>query len=145
MRALARQVLEEFQPEQIERQITVDIEPLPDAFADQEMVEQIWLHLLANAFKFTRGIAEAKITLGAGVRAQVPYYFVRDNGVGFEMQYAEKLFGVFHRLHREEEYEGTGMGLAIVHRIVTRHGGQVWTEAELNKGATFFFTLGTTP
>lgn len=145
MQTLVRQVLEEFQPERLERRVKVKLEVLPDASGDQEMLEQVWRQLLTNAFKFTRPVEHPEIVIGSLVKEGIPHYFVRDNGVGFEMQYADKLFGVFTRLHLEEAFEGTGMGLAIVHRIITRHGGQISTEAALNQGATFYFTLGTGP
>lgn len=144
MTALVHQVLVEFQPELDERQVHLKLEPLPDVEADVEMIEKVWRHLVDNALKFTRQTSKPEIIIGAHEDKNPPEYFIRDNGVGFDIQYAHKLFEVFHRLHLEEEYEGTGMGLAIVHRIITRHGGRIWAEAEVDKGATFYFTL-TTP
>jgi PAS domain S-box-containing protein len=141
MLALVHQVLEEFEPERVERQIEIVVGNLPDEQADPEMVEQVWRHLLDNAFKFTRPLTRARIEIGALENKEGAQFFVRDNGVGFESQYAQKLFGVFQRLHLEEEFEGTGMGLAIVHRIVQRHHGRIWAEGEIHQGATFYFTL----
>ena len=102
-------------------------------------------NLISNALKYTRPRERAVIEIGALARSEEPAIYVRDNGVGFDMKHAGKLFGIFQRLHRQEDFEGTGVGLATVERIIRKHGGHVWAEAELNKGATFYFALGSHP
>ena len=125
-----------------ERHIVWQVEPLPEVLGDPGMLKQVFANLIGNAIKYTRGREPAVIEIGvAGTEGERTIFFVRDNGAGFDMQYAHKLFGVFQRLHRHEEFEGTGIGLATVHRIMQRHGGRVWAESALGKGATFFVTL----
>ena len=105
------------------------------------MLKQVWLNLVGNAFKYSGKRADARIQIGARQDGAEQVYWVRDNGVGFDMRYAAKLYGVFQRLHRAEEFPGTGVGLAIVQRVVTRHGGRVWAESKLGEGACFYFSL----
>jgi PAS domain S-box-containing protein len=139
---LVREVLEDLRPECAHRQVELVIRDLPACQADPALLKQVWANLVGNALKFTRGRPVARIEVGSHEQAGERVYFVRDNGVGFEIQYADKLFGVFQRLHHAEGYEGTGVGLALTQRVVHRHGGRIWTEAEVDQGATFFFTLG---
>jgi PAS domain S-box-containing protein len=141
---LARQVLKELYNEQETRQIEVRIDDLPLCQADSALLRQVFVNLLANALKFTSYRELTVIEVGFLQEVDQkggPVYYVRDNGAGFDMRYVDKLFGVFQRLHRAEEYEGTGVGLAIVQQIIHRHGGRVWVEAEVGQGATFYFTL----
>lgn len=138
---IVRQVLEDLAPEFVGRAVEIEIGSLPSTIADPTLLKLVYLNLLGNAAKFTRQRNPARIEVGAHEENGETVYVVRDNGVGFDMRYVSKLFGVFQRLHRSEEYEGTGVGLAIVQRVVARHGGRVWAEATPNEGARFFFTL----
>ncbi len=139
--ALVRSIVTELQQEIKERRVTWQVHPLPAAECDNALAKQVFRNLFSNALKFTRQRAETVIEVGHRVEDAQNVYFVRDNGVGFDMKYADKLFGVFQRLHLQEEFEGTGVGLATVQRIVLKHGGRIWAQAELNGGATFSFTL----
>lgn len=138
--AVVQSVIDELRGDMAGRNIELEVLPLSKCRADTTLLRQVYFNLLANALKYTRGRDPAKITVGQ-LSGLVTVYFVRDNGVGFDMQYAEKLFRVFQRLHSADEFEGTGVGLAIVKRIINRHGGRVWAEARENDGSTFFFTL----
>ncbi len=142
MNQLARQALDEVRRDQPDRSPELVSGDLPPCRADPALLKQVWINLLSNAFKFTARREQARIEIGCQPDQGQLIYFVRDNGTGFDMQYADKLFGVFQRLHRAEEYEGTGVGLAIVRRIVERHGGRIWVEAQVDGGATFYFALG---
>ncbi len=138
---LVRQCLDELRAEQQGRRVEIAIGDLPACQADLALLKQVWINLISNALKYTRKQEAAVIEVGSREQAGACVFFVKDNGVGFDMQYADKLFGVFQRLHRPEDYEGTGVGLAIVQRIIHRHGGRVWAEAAVNQGATFYFTF----
>jgi PAS domain S-box-containing protein len=140
--ALVHEAVEGLQMECNGRQIQWKIGALPEVNADGTMLQQVWVNLISNAVKYTRPRQPAEIEIGYNDMGEGEYiFFVHDNGVGFDMQYAHKLFGVFQRLHRSDEFEGTGIGLANVSRIVHRHGGRVWAEGKLNEGATFYFSL----
>lgn len=140
---LVRQCLDELRDQQAGRRVEVLVGELADCWGDVALLKQVWTNLLSNALKYTTRREVAIIEIGghSGDSRGEQAYFVKDNGVGFDMRHAQKLFGVFQRLHRAEEYEGTGVGLAIVERIIHRHGGRVWAEARPDEGATFHFTL----
>jgi len=123
------------------KQTKMEIGELNDAECDSNLLRQVWVNLISNAIKYSRGKEKPVIQINSGTTTQEIIYSIKDNGAGFNMKYAGKLFGVFQRLHKMTEYEGTGVGLALVHRIITRHGGRVWAEADVNKGATFYFSL----
>ncbi len=139
---LVRQVLTDLQPEYNKRQVDIAVDALPVCLADPVLLKQVFVNLFSNALKFTRQQALTRIVVGCEKAEHECTFFIQDNGVGFDMRYRDKLFGVFQRLHAAEEFEGTGVGLAIVQRIVLRHGGRVWGESEVGHGATFYFTLG---
>ncbi len=141
MAKLAREVYDELKTTAPDRAIRLDIKNLPPAHADPSMIRQVFVNLLSNAIKFTRPKESATIEVGGRTEGKENIYYVKDNGVGFDMQYVNKLYGVFQRLHSAEEFEGTGVGLAIVQRIVHKHGGKVWAEGKVNGGAVFYFTL----
>ncbi|MBE7460420.1 MAG: PAS domain S-box protein [Zoogloeaceae bacterium] len=141
MAGLAREVLAELPEAAGGRKLEVRIGAMPMASADRSLVRQVWSNLLSNALKYTRRCDAALIEAGGREERGEAHYFVRDNGAGFDMAYADKLFRVFQRLHRDADFEGTGVGLAIVARIVERHGGRVWAESAPGQGATFHFTL----
>ncbi len=153
---IVRICLAEMQQEQQGRTIEIVIGDLPTCQADPTLLKQVWMNLLSNALKYTRKRVDARVEIGFTTQERPltnghvshppgpgmeTVYFVKDNGAGFDMKYAHKLFGVFQRLHRAADYDGTGVGLAIVQRIITRHGGRVWGEAKPKEGATFSFTL----
>ena len=138
---LVHESLEELQSQREGREIQLKIGDLPPCEGDPALLKQVWINLLSNAFKYTQKRASTVVEIGCKAEGHTNIYFVRDNGTGFDMRYANKLFGVFQRLHRAEDYEGTGVGLAIVQRIIHRHGGRVWAEAAVGQGATFYFNL----
>lgn len=139
MERLACEVVEELRPNGGKPQVI--IEAIPPATVDPAMMRQVFVNLVSNAIKFSRNRKNAMIRVGGSIKGDEAIYFVQDNGAGFDMKYADKLFGVFQRLHSMNEFEGTGIGLAIVKRIVTRHGGRVWAEGKVDEGATIYFSL----
>jgi len=138
---LVNDVLKEFAEETNNRKIYWKIADLPKLYGDQSMIRLVFTNLISNAVKFTRNCKRPVIEIGCNDDGNEYIFFVKDNGVGFEMEYADKLFNVFQRLHRQDEFEGTGIGLASVRRIINRHGGKTWAEGKVNKGATFYFSL----
>jgi PAS domain S-box-containing protein len=139
--SLVRGILADTAAERVGRTIEIRIGELPPCSGDSALLKQVWINLLSNACKYTKQRAIAEIEIGSNRENDETIYFVRDNGAGFDMRYVGKLFGVFQRLHRMEDYEGTGVGLATVQRIIHRHGGRIWAEAAVERGATFYFTL----
>lgn len=138
---LAREIVVDLRQQQPERQVDVTIAPQLIVYGDARLLRIALENLLGNAWKFTGKTAAARIELGVMEQEGQPVYFIRDNGAGFEMAYADKLFGAFQRLHQNTEFEGTGIGLATVQRIIHRHGGRIWAEGVVGQGATFYFTL----
>jgi light-regulated signal transduction histidine kinase (bacteriophytochrome) len=138
---LVKDVIEELKQEQEGREVHITIGPLPPCRGDPSLVRQVFFNLISNALKFTRKRGQAVIEIGSFRMGNQTVYTVRDNGIGFDMQYADKIFTVFQRLHSSQDYEGTGIGLAIVRRIIDRHGGRIWVESAVDQGTTFFFTL----
>lgn len=141
MEKLAKEVYEDLKAQLPDRQVQFTLGPLPPAMGDLSMVRQVFVNLFSNALKFTSIREVAVIEVGYRREGDEGIYYVKDNGAGFDMRYVDKLFGVFQRLHTVEEFEGTGIGLALVKRIVTRHGGRIWAEGVVNQGACFSFTL----
>jgi len=141
MQYIVNDTCTELRNEQPDRKIEFHINELLPGMADNTAIRQVWLNLISNAVKYTKRKDTAIIEIGSEINGDEITYFIKDNGAGFDMRYADKLFGVFQRLHSEDEFEGTGVGLALVQRIISKHGGRVWAEAKVNEGATFYFTL----
>ena len=141
MDALFAAACADFTATATDRQISFQIDSLPTAVADREMIREVIVELVGNAVKFTRPRAEAVIRITGGTSGKENRYVVNDNGIGFDMQYADKLFGLFQKLHGSDSFEGEGAGLARIRRILDRQGGQVWAEGNIDAGASFFFTL----
>lgn len=145
MHALCYDVWKTFSDVTAERNIKIDIRSMPPAFVDPSLIRQVWINLLSNAIKFTKEKETAVIIVSGVEKNDWVEYSVEDNGAGFDMRYADKMFGVFQRLHSTEEFEGTGVGLAIVSHIILRHGGKVRAEGKVNEGAKFFFSIPKAP
>jgi len=141
MEKLAKDVFEQLKDTAAQRKLKMKINALPPARGDESLIREVLQNLLSNAIKFTKDEDTSLIEVGGKVEDKENIYYVKDNGVGFDMKYVDKLFGVFQRLHSQEDFKGTGVGLAIVQRIIHRHGGRVWAKGKVNKGATFYFTL----
>jgi light-regulated signal transduction histidine kinase (bacteriophytochrome) len=141
MTDLVQQVMNELLALETTRSIEIDLKKLPKARADVNMLRQVWVNLISNAIKYTGKKPEAQIEIGGYETELDTVYYIKDNGSGFNQEYAHKLFGVFQRLHGTTEFEGTGVGLATCKRIIERHGGRVWAEGEKDIGATFYFSL----
>ncbi|MEI9920622.1 MAG: CHASE3 domain-containing protein [Bacteroidota bacterium] len=142
MNDVVRDVIDEIrETNQYDNNIRIDVRNLPNATADMSMIRQVWYNLISNALKYSGKTKNPAVEIGSFLRNNDVCYYVKDNGVGFDMAYVEKLFGIFQRLHKQDEFEGTGVGLALIKRIIDRHNGKVWAEGALNQGATFYFSL----
>lgn len=142
MTVIAQKVIDELLVcETVPSSYTIILHPLLPAYGDVTFIRQVWYNLLSNAFKYTRYREKREVEINSYSYDGEIVYRIHDNGVGFDMQYVDRLFGVFHRLHEIEEFDGTGVGLAIVKRIIQRHGGRVWAEGKVDNGAQFYFTL----
>lgn len=142
MQEMVEGLTDEFQEQEPEKKYKIIVHPLEDARADYAMVKQVWTNLISNSMKYSRKTVHPVIEIGSKEEEGKIIYFIKDNGVGFDMKYADKLFQVFQRLHRIQDFEGTGVGLALVNRIIRRHKGKIWAESQVNKGAAFYFFLG---
>jgi light-regulated signal transduction histidine kinase (bacteriophytochrome) len=141
MTDLAKSMFEEIVPIDDYNQFKFSLVALPEAFGDLTLIRQVWSNLISNAIKYTRPKDPRQIEIGSFFENGMNVYYIKDNGVGFDPLYGHKLFGVFQRLHKASDFEGTGVGLAIIRRIINRHGGETWAEGQINHGATFYFSL----
>ena len=141
MSSLVEEVVNELEGQHAQRHLSFTLKPLPRAYGDQGLIRQVLVNLLENSIKFNKSRPEAKIEVGSFPESGETVYYIKDNGTGFNTKYAEQVFGVFKSMHSRAEYGGTGVGLAIVQRILTRHGGKIWAEGKPNAGATFYFQL----
>ena len=136
-----KEVFNEIPGSAIKDKVKINISKLPVVKGDKALLKQVAANLISNAVKFSSKVENPEINISAVTENSMAVFCIKDNGVGFDMNYSGKLFGVFQRLHKQNEYEGTGVGLAIVKRIINRHGGKVWAESELNNGSSFYFSL----
>ncbi len=141
MTALVQGIASELLGNETNREISLDVNDLGTSYADQNLLQQVWINLLSNALKYSKNKSITKIEVTASETPSETIYSVKDNGVGFNMAYYKKLFDVFSRLHKQTDFEGTGVGLALVKRIIDRHNGRIWAEAQENEGATFYFSI----
>ena len=138
---MTKEVVDELASNYPPSKIKFQKQNLPSVFGDPTMIRQVMVNLIDNAVKYSSRHPQPVVEIGCHLKNGECVYYVKDNGAGFDMKYADKLFGVFQRLHTAEDFAGTGVGLAIVQRIIKRHHGRIWSEAKVNEGATFFFTL----
>ena len=138
---LVQRAREQLKNDKVNRTVDITVANLPATIGDPSLLLQVWINLLSNAIKYTGPRDVAKIEIGWYQEGNEVIYFIKDNGVGFDIQYTDKLFGVFQRLHSLSEFEGSGVGLSLVQRIIHRHGGRIWADAKINEGATFYFSL----
>jgi light-regulated signal transduction histidine kinase (bacteriophytochrome) len=138
---MVNKVLQTFSEDLKGRNVEININDLPDAFGDENLISLVWTNLISNAIKYSKNKEKTVINIGGEKGIDTTMFYIRDNGAGFDMKYADKLFGVFQRLHKARDFEGIGIGLANVHRIITRHNGNCWAESEVGNGATFHFSL----
>jgi light-regulated signal transduction histidine kinase (bacteriophytochrome) len=141
MKELAESCMAGLLQHEPENKYHVFIDAIPDCIGDENLIRQVWTNLISNAIKYSSNESKPRIEIGYKENASHNIYFIRDNGVGFDMQYAHKLFGVFQRLHSQEAFEGNGIGLALVKRIIDKHKGEIWAEASPGAGAVFYFSL----
>jgi signal transduction histidine kinase len=138
---IVKKVIETFTEELAGRKVDLNVKELPDAMGDENLIRQVWVNLISNALKYSRKVEHAVIEIGGLTEYKIATFYIKDNGAGFDMKYSDKLFGVFQRLHKEKDFEGIGIGLANVNRIIIRHGGNCRAEGRVGKGATFYFSL----
>ncbi len=138
---LVQQLIKDFTEQEKQHPLQFNVHYLDPCQGDYSLIRQVWFNLLSNAIKYSQKKNSVHIEIGSYIKGPEIIYYVKDNGAGFDMKYVHKLFGVFQRLHRLDEFDGTGVGLAIVKRIINRHGGRVWAESETDLGATFYFTI----
>ena len=141
MKRIVEEICNNLKEQEAGREIEFEIQDMPDVMGDAVLIKQVWINLISNAIKYTGQQAKAKISIGSEPSTEGIIYFVKDNGAGFDMKYYNNLFGMFQRLHSAEEFKGNGVGLALVQRILVRHGGRVWALSKPGEGAEFYFVL----
>jgi light-regulated signal transduction histidine kinase (bacteriophytochrome) len=140
-KSMVAHILKKFSDDLTGREVEIKISELPDSQGDETLISQVWINLISNALKYSRNKEKAVIEIGGRIERGIAIFYVRDNGAGFDQQYAHKLYGVFQRLHKARDFEGIGIGLANVNRIIARHGGKCWAEGVVDHGAVFYFSL----